>query len=43
VKITAYVFGVSGGVRIYNLERYTSASHLHPEEHKKILKLTNER
>jgi hypothetical protein len=36
------VVGVSGGVRIYNLERYISASDLHPEE-QKVLELTSER
>ena len=39
MKFAAYVVGVSGGVRIYNLERYMSASHLHHEEQQ----LTNKR
>ena len=42
VKFAAYVVGVSGGVRVYNLERYISASDLHPEE-QKVLELTRER
>ena len=42
VKFAAYVVGVSGGVRIYNLERYINASDLHPEE-QKVLELTSER
>ncbi len=42
IKFAAYVIGVSGGVRIYNLERYINASDLHPEE-QKVLELTSER
>ena len=34
--------GVSGGVRIYSIERYISAPDLHPEE-QKVLELTSER
>lgn len=31
IKFAAYVVGVSGGVRIYNLERYISARHKNQE------------
>ena len=39
VKFAAYVVGISGGVRIYNLERYISAPHKNTE----ILVLNTER
>jgi hypothetical protein len=39
IKFAAYVVGISGGVRIHQLERYISAPHLETE----ILALTPER
>jgi hypothetical protein len=39
IKFAAYVVGISGGVRIYQLERYISA----PHKDMKILVLTPER
>jgi len=39
IKFAAYVVGISGGVRIYQLERYISA----PYKHSKILVLNAER
>ena len=42
IKFAAYVVGVSGGVRIYSLERYINAPELHGESGK-VLELTSER
>lgn len=42
IKFAAYVVGVSGGVRIYSLERYINAPDVRGEE-SKILELTGER
>ncbi|MEW8028928.1 MAG: hypothetical protein AB2792_14375 [Candidatus Thiodiazotropha sp.] len=39
IKFAAYVVGISGGVRIYQLERYISAPHKDTE----VLVLTSER
>ena len=39
IKFAAYVVGISGGVRIYQLERYISA----PRKDVEVLVLTNER
>lgn len=43
MEFATYVVSVSDGVRIHDLERYISASYLHPEEQQTILELTNER
>ncbi len=42
IKFAAYVVGVSGGVRIYSLERYINAPDVRGEE-STILELTGER
>jgi hypothetical protein len=42
IKFAAYVVGVSGGVRIYSLERYINAPDLHGESGK-VLELNSER
>ena len=39
IRFAAYVVGISGGVRIYDLERYISA----PEKDTEVLVLTSER